>query len=360
MPKSETPPTPKGTTPKAPPKIVSSPLGGRIGENHATTSTGGTASFVDNAQFPGLFRNEQSGMTQLDYNTWLQALPRTAPDQWALIQAGGGAMQELLWRAYADNTPANQVLNSIAAKFPAVFDKITAANKGGGGGSRGGGGGGGTAAPTPEQIASAKAEIANRSATLGHAPLTDDVLTFVATTVVRDNWTSAQLDDWLLAKSEDITQPGLVNVSIDQIRQLASDQLLGVSDDTARGWAMKINSSEMDINSVKSIFANQALQEFGWASDGIKAGLNVKDMLAPQRDRIAQELEIGADQVDLMDPKWRNMVTVNDAQTGMPRAATITEAASNARKDPGYASTTGAVNNASAIFMQLRKNFEGT
>lgn len=310
--------------------------------------------YADPANYPGLLTNENVGT----YRLWLGSLPTKHADQWTLIQQHGPKLQAMLWRAFRDAQDPNDVLNMIASEFPGSTTITSGGGSRGGGG--GGGGGGGTAAPTPEQIASAKAEITNRSAILGHIPLTDDVLTWVATTIVRDNWTSAQLDDWLLAKPEDINKPGLVDVSVDQIRQLAGNQLLAVSDATAREWAMKINSGEMDINTVQSIFANQALQEFGWASDGIKAGLNVKDMLAPQRDRIAQELEIGGDQVDLMDPKWRNMVTVTDATSGMPRAATLTEVARNARQDPLYRNTAGAASNGGGIFAILRHNFEGT
>lgn len=352
-PESKVKPKP-AVAPKSP-VTQSSPLGGTINQNTAQSRGGATiGSYVDAAKYPGLLRGELTGA----YITWLNNLARSSPDYWALIQAHGPTMQALLWRAYQDNQDPNLTLNEMTRQFGTDVFKAVSGGSGGGGRGGGGGGGGGTAAPTPEQIAAAAAAVKNRAGELGR-PITDDEITFVATTIVRDGWNSAQLDDWLLGDPTKVTDPGLVTASVDQIRQMASNQLLTVSDATARGWAERINSGEMTTDAVQSIFQQQALGEFGWAAESIKAGINMKDMLAPARDQIAKELEVTPETVDLMDPKWRGMVTTTDPQSGAVRAATLTEVTRSARKAPEWAKTNSSKQLAANTFMLVRNAFEG-
>lgn len=298
------------------------------------------------------------------YAAWLRDLPQLNPFVVQLIGAYGAPFQSMAWNAYITGMDQNTFLNQIRARFPDFESKLTAVNgpPGSRGGSRGGGGGGGGVAnpdPTPEQIAAAAAAVRNRAGELGHVALTPDELTWVATTVVRDGWNSAQLDDWLLGDPTKVTEPGLVTASVDQIRQMAANQLLTVSDATARGWADRINSGEMTTDAVQSIFQQQAVGEFGWAAESIKAGINMKDMLAPARDQIAKELELTPNAVDLMDPKWRGMVTTTDDKTGAVRAATLTEVTRSARKAPEWANTNSSKSLAANTFMLVRQAFEG-
>lgn len=303
---------------------------------------------------PNLYPGMVEGERTTAYTTWLRNVP---PEFHTLISRFGAPVQALLWRANQDGREPNDVLNEITFKYGA--DAFKSGGGGGGGRGRGGGGGGGgVQPPTPEQIAAAKAEITNRSRTLGHTPLSEDVLLYVATTAVRDNWNSAQLDDWLLGDEKAITDPGAVTVSIDQIKSQANAQLMNVSDATAREWAMRINSGEMDAAAVQSIFQQQATAEFGWAAQSLAGGLTMRDILMPARDTLARELEMSGDSIDLMDPKWRNMTIAAD-EKGVPRAATMTEVTKAARKDPAYAKTAGAARFTANIAQQLRQVFEG-
>ena len=307
--------------------------------------------YVNQTLFPGLMAGDAGGIN--GYNKWLSDVFAHSQDQVTLVQRGGAGVQALLWRAHVDNRDPNDVLNDIADTFGTDIFKAS----GGGGGGRGGGGGGGGGAPTPEQIESAKAEVRNRASTLGR-PLTEDEVTFIATKAANEHWTGAQLDDNLLSDPTKITQPGLVQVSIDQIKKMGADQLMNVSDDTAREWANRINSGEMDPTAVASIFQGQALAEFGWAAQGLQSGLTMRDILMPARDKIASELELGADNIDFMDPKYRQMATGVDDK-GQPRAATMTEVTRAARKDVQWAKTNNAARLAANTAQLLRQTFEG-
>jgi uncharacterized protein (DUF2236 family) len=83
-------------------------------------------------------------------------------------------------------------------------------------------------------------------------------------------------------------------------------------------------------------------------------------MLAPTRDQIAKELELTPDAVDLMDPKWRSMVTTTDPKTNEVRAATLTEVVRSARRAPEWAKTNNSKSLAANTFMLIRNIFEGT
>lgn len=356
MPKSETPPGPKGAAPKL---VIphSSPLGSTINQNTGTTPAGrGIGAYVDNALFPGLLRGEVQGA----YTTWLSSLPKTSPDQWALIQAHGPAMQELLWRAYQDRQNPSDTLNEMTHMFGSSVFTAAGAPGAGGGGRRGGSGGAGVQPPTPEQIASAAAAIKNRAAVLGHTPFSDDEMTWIATTVVKDGWSPAQLDDFLTTGDQltKITQPGDITASVDQIKAMATSQLTNVSDATAREWATRIASGEMNIATVGTIFQQQAQQEFGWAASSLQGGLTMRDILMPARDRIATELEKPAETIDLMDPRFRKMAQSTDAN-GLTKAASLTEVTRNARQDADWQHTASAARLAADVAQQLRTTFEG-
>jgi hypothetical protein len=188
--------------------------------------------------------------------------------------------------------------------------------------------------------------------------MTEDVLTWTATTVVRDNWTDEMLTDHLLIDPSKVTEPGSISASIDQIKQMAASQLMPVSDATAREWATRINSGEMTTDAVASIFSQQAIGEFGWAASSLQAGSTMRDLLMPARDTISRELEMSAETVDFMDPRWRSMVQTAGAD-GIPRAATLTEVTRAARKDGAWAKTTNAARMAATVAQKLRDTFEG-
>jgi hypothetical protein len=308
--------------------------------------------FVDQALYPGLMFGDAAGIN--GYKAWLNNYLSKSTEQSTLVARGGAGVQAILWRAHVANRDPNDTLNEIADKFGTdIFAPIG----GGGGGGRGGGGGGPSAEDIAKQVESAKAEVRNRAATLGR-PLSEDEVTFLATAAVNENWSGAQLDDQLMSDPSKITEPGLVQVSSDQIKAAGSAQLMNVSDETARQWALRINSGEMDITAVQSIFQQQALAEFGWAAESLKSGLTMRDILTPARDKIASELEIGANQVDLMDPKYRQMAQQFD-KDGKPRAATMTEVTQSARKDAQWANTANAARLAANTAQLMRQTFEG-
>jgi len=222
--------------------------------------------------------------------------------------------------------------------------------------------GGGTSGPTKaEQYAAAAAAIRNMSMSLGYADFTEDNIQALARTVVNGDWSSDQLNDYLVSgamSNWDTLKGGQLTGAVDQIKARASQQLVMVSDATARQWAARLVSGEMTEEGLTSLLQQQATARFGWAADVISKGITMEDFLAPSRDRIAQELEIDPRELSLTDPKIMSMLTVNDPKGGQ-RVATDTELVMAARKDGRWKSTAGARNTTAAAAQMLRQYLEG-
>ncbi len=203
---------------------------------------------------------------------------------------------------------------------------------GGGGGGRGGGGGGGGAS-TEQQIAGAAAAIKNQARTIG-LDLDDDAINSLASVVVTQNWSADQLNDYLaggVSTNAAGAKAGSFTAAVDFVRKAAAAQLMPISDDSAREWAGRMVSGEMDDAGVRSMFQSMAKMKYAWAQPSIDAGLTMRDFLTPSRDRVAQELERNAEDIDLMDPEWQNLMTVADEAGNPVRVATDLELIQRAR-----------------------------
>ena len=285
-----------------------------------------------------------------DYRDWLNG-SMTDPAFSALRTAYGDEFVAFMWWGFRTESDPNVLNNRMATLFPGYLDVIPGA---GNGPSYGGGGGGMSKA---QQIAAAEAEIRNQSQTLG-LNFTDGDIKAIAQTVVKDSWSGAQLTDYLLADSTRATNPGSLRDMQAQIKAMGKAQLINVSDASSAEWAKRIMSGEMDIGTVGTILQAQATTEFSWASEQLVAGATMRDLLMPARDMIANELELAADTVDLMDTRWRDMAQQRNPD-GTARAATLTEVQRAARKDSGWAKTNGAARLASQTAMMIRNVFEG-
>jgi hypothetical protein len=224
-----------------------------------------------------------------------------------------------------------------------------------GGGRRGYGGGGGGVSKE-QQYLSAQAAIKNQAAKLG-LDINDASVVTLSKVVVDNNWSNDQLMDYLAPGATNTTKPGMITVTVDQVKKMAANQLLNVSDATAREWATKIASDEMTLDGVQSLLQAQATMKYGWAASQISQGVSVRDMMLPGRDVIARELEMNPDGIDLMDPKWLGMLQTADSSNGTVRAATESELTMRARKDERWVNTRGATVVASRTASMMRNFF---
>lgn len=339
--------------------IAPTPDGDRNKKPGTPVSVWDAPGFVGSNYLPGWHLGQKNtngtNLTSKDYNTWLY---QTASQAWfqAAVGAFGPQFQADLWYANRTGMSLERFWNQARMKYPGI-DEIINGAMGGGGGGRGSYGGGGGGTSRADQIAAAVAAIRNQAETIGLA-LDDNMILDLAKKTVSENWTGDQLTDALLGDMTKATKPGTYQATMTAIREQAKRQLINVSDSTAQDWARRILSGEMAVETVNTIFGQQAAAEWGWATEALKTGATMSDILAPARDTIASELELGADTVNLMDDRWRKMVTREDVK-GAARAATMTEVLQAARKDQAYANTAGAARRAASTAAMLRQMFEG-
>jgi hypothetical protein len=185
------------------------------------------------------------------------------------------------------------------------------------------------------------AAIANQVASLG-LQFSPEQVQEMALQATANGWTDAQVIDQMLVNVNWANvAAGDLTGTVDQVKAVAGQYLVGVSDETARQYAVAIASGEMSLQGVQSAMQAHAKTRWGWMADMIDQGVAPADYFAPVRDTIARELELTPDAVNLMDSKWLSLVETS-GEDGKPRAATLNEARLAARKDPLYAQTSSA------------------
>ena len=313
-----------------------------------TALNAGLAEPVDrNPNGGSAFPGRQPGETRTAYNDWYDVNAPEWGDLMALNAGREDELQGLLW--------TYRTLDARSLTNLLVQNGFNLGTTPGGSGPRGGSSGGG--ATTAQQYASAEAAVRNRAGLLG-ITFDDAAIKSIAKAVVDGNWSSDQLDDYLVPAARNTNQAGFITATVNKVSQLAAQQLLNVSDATAREWAVKIASGEMDFEGVQSLLQAQASQRFGWAADRIAQGISVRNLLLPTRDRIAAELEMNPEDIDLMDDRWMGMVQTVGAD-GVTRAATDSEAIMRARKLPEFAQTQKAGDMMATYALTLRDYFGG-
>lgn len=233
---------------------------------------------------------------------------------------------------------------------PEAFTKISSAGPGGGGGPS-----------KAQQIAAAEAMIRNEAQTLGYTTFGEDQIKALAKTVIAGNWSSDQVTDYLVTGATSdwsALSGGALTGAVESIKAYASQQLVAVSDETAQQWARRIASGELDQDGLRSLVLMQAKGRYTWASEVLDQGITMMDYLAPSRDRIAQELEVNATDLNLSDSKTMKLLTVKDDKGGY-RLATDAELVQAARQDGRWKSTNNARELASSAAMMLRQYVEG-
>ena len=202
------------------------------------------------------------------------------------------------------------------------------------------------------------ATITNRAKSLG-LNLGAGIIGSIANDATRNGWTDAQIVDRLVNQINWATlEAGDLTAKRDEVKAIAGDYLVGVSDQTAQNYAARIASGEMTEQGVRSAMQQQAKARFGWMASEIDQGITVKDYLAPIADTIGRELGVAPESINLMDSKWLKMVETR-GDDGKMRAATLDEAMLTARRDPAFNNTQKAKEMTTSISSAITNLFGG-
>jgi hypothetical protein len=104
---------------------------------------------------------------------------------------------------------------------------------------------------------------------------------------------------------------------VGDLQQLASDYLVPLGEQTIDQWGRQIIAGTSTNEDFTQYAKNMAKGMFGHYAADIDAGRTVKQIADPFVQIAARDLELTADQIDLMDPKWRKALEM-DPETGQP------------------------------------------
>jgi hypothetical protein len=171
------------------------------------------------------------------------------------------------------------------------------------------GGGGGSGVNTADQVRTLSALINDMAAQFG-IPFTPEQITNLAAIAQKQNWSREQLVDEL---TKDVDwyklNTGTIKTSYESYKTIGKQFLVNLSDQSAKDWALRVAKGEMTEETVLQSIRESAKTANPWLAEFIDRGLNPIDVLAPNRDFIAQNLELNPNDLDLMDQKTLGLMT---------------------------------------------------
>jgi hypothetical protein len=141
----------------------------------------------------------------------------------------------------------------------------------------------------------------------------------IAITAYDAGWDNNEMRSALAAEFDYDPTTGAQDTSalVGDLRQLASDYLVPLSEQTIDQWGKQIIAGTATNEGFTQYAKGVAKQMFGHYAADIDAGRTVKQLADPFVQTAARDLELTADQIDLMDPKWRKALEL-DPETGQP------------------------------------------
>ena len=130
----------------------------------------------------------------------------------------------------------------------------------------------------------------------------------------------------------------------DQLKQVASEYLVPISDQVIQQWGQNIASGQVDLNGFTSYMKEQAKSLFPGLTAAIDSGQTVKQYTDPYRQKAAQVLEINPDSIDFSQPQWEKALQQIDPKTGERVSMSLSDWGMELRSNPlyGYSKTQGA------------------
>lgn len=210
---------------------------------------------------------------------------------------------------------------------------------------------------TARMMVDARASDLRQLATSLGVPVQPDTLRQVAQASVRLGWNQNQMRESVTAGFT--YTPGVggqAGQSATEIRKLANDYLVPLSDQALSDWTRQIVQGTTDIDGFKSYVQEQAKSLFPAMAGAIDRGISVAQYVDPYKQVAARELELSPDQIDLTEPRFRKMFDKVDDK-GNRTAMTLSESAEYLRTQPEWRKTRGANERAAAMTESILRNF---
>ncbi len=143
-----------------------------------------------------------------------------------------------------------------------------------------------------------------------------------------------------------------------QLKQVAADYLIPVSDPTLLKWTQDVLGGDIDLESFRAYAQQQAKSLFPGLAAAIDRGVTVAQYTNPYREVAARTLETDPEQIDLMsDPRFSQALFQTDPKTGEHRAMNLANWGTYLRGLPEYRKTGAANEQAAQIGNQIGELF---
>lgn len=144
-----------------------------------------------------------------------------------------------------------------------------------------------------------------------------------------------------------------------EIRRIAADYLVPVSNRTLIQWLEKIAKGEMKVDDFRGYLIEQAKSLYPTIAGSLDKGITTAQYLAPYAEIAAQELDINPADIDFSQEKWNRPLNQIDPATGERTTTSLADWRVNVRTDPvyGWDSTRAANDQAAGLILNMGKAF---
>jgi len=179
----------------------------------------------------------------------------------------------------------------------------------------------------------------------------------IAEDSLRFGWNQSQIRSSVSAEFDYVGgESGLAGQSSRQIKELAGQYLVPISDQMLEKWTEQIVAGTADEEGFKSYLVEQAKSMFPGMSAALDKGVTVAQYADPYKQIAARELELNPETIDLNDPKFRKMLDQVDSK-GNRVSMSLSESSEYLRRLPEWQQTRGANEKAATLTENILKTF---
>ena len=203
-----------------------------------------------------------------------------------------------------------------------------------------------------------RAQVGDMSAQLG-SRLTSAQLSRITNNVLNFGWNDAQIKGVLAGSvraGAHGTYGGQAAVNAEQLREVAQNNGVKVSDTSLRSWLQRITGGE-DMAGFEAYIRGMAAETFPTWAEQLKAGQDVKTLADPYVQQMAATLEINPAEIDLFTPEIRKALQSTSDASGKPLAQPMWAFEQSLKQDQRWRHTDGARNELDAVGKSVLKDF---
>lgn len=179
--------------------------------------------------------------------------------------------------------------------------------------------------------------------------------------LVAYQWSADQQRQWIADQmapiASDKASTGLAGASVTQLRDMAEQYGIMLSDQTLTDWTRSIVAGNNSPQGFEDYLRVQAKGKYVGVAEDLDRGVTVQQLFDPYRQAAAQALGINPADINLADEKWSKALTVSE--NGKSRAMTLDEWGRTLRADQqyGYDKSSSALTQARGLASAIQTEF---